>query len=81
VTDITSATGTPLAWTEYTPFGAPRASAATSQAPVNPFRITGEYRDATTARYHLRARQYDPTTGLVDQPRGRGRGAATVSTR
>ncbi len=63
VTDITSATGSPLAWTEYTPFGAPRASAATSQAPTNPFRFTGEYRDATTGLYHLRARQYDPGTG------------------
>ncbi|MBI2776491.1 MAG: RHS repeat-associated core domain-containing protein, partial [Chloroflexi bacterium] len=36
---------------------------ATSQAPVNPFRFTGEYRDSTTGLYHLRARAYDPTTG------------------
>ena len=63
VTDITSAVGTPLAWTEYTPFGAPRSSASTAQAPLNPFRFTGEYRDGTTGLYHLRARQYDPGTG------------------
>jgi RHS repeat-associated protein len=64
VTDITSSSGTALAWTEYTPFGAPRASASTSQAPaVNPFRFTGEYRDSVTGLYHLRARQYDPGTG------------------
>ena len=63
VTDVTSATGASLAWTEYTPFGAPRATAATSQAPVDLFRFTGEYRDGTTGLYHLRARQYDPSTG------------------
>ncbi|MBI2777378.1 MAG: RHS repeat-associated core domain-containing protein, partial [Chloroflexi bacterium] len=63
VTDITSATGASLAWTEYTPFGTIRPSGATSQAPVNPFRFTGEYRDSTTGLYHLRARAYDPTTG------------------
>ncbi len=63
MTDITSATGVSLAWTEYTPFGTPRAAAATSQAPLNPFRFSGEYQDPTTALYHLRARQYDPTTG------------------
>jgi len=34
VTDITSATGTPLAWTEDSPFGTIRASGATSQAPT-----------------------------------------------
>jgi RHS repeat-associated protein len=63
VTDITSSTGSPLAWTEYTPFGTIRAAGATSQAPVNLLRFTGEYRDGSTALYHLRARQYDPTTG------------------
>ena len=63
VTDVTSGTGASLWWTEYTPYGAPRANAATSQAPVNLFRFTGEYVDTSTALYHLRARQYDPTTG------------------
>jgi len=63
VTDVTSATGTSLAWTEYSPFGTIRASGATSQAPTNPFGFSGEYRDAVTGLYHLRARQYDPTIG------------------
>ena len=65
MTDITSATGASLAWTEYTPFGTIRASGATSQAPTNLFRFIGEYRDGTTGLYHLRARQYDPTAGAA----------------
>ena len=63
VTDITSSAGVSLAWTEYQPFGLVRAAASTSQAPLNPFRFTGEYRDPTTGLDHLRARQYDPGTG------------------
>lgn len=63
VSDVTNSSGTSLIWTEYTPFGAPRASASTSQAPANLFRFTGEYLDTPTGLYHLRARQYDPVTG------------------
>ena len=63
VSDVTSPGGTSLIWTEYTPFGAARASASTSQAPLNYFRFTGEYADQATALYHLRARAYDPVTG------------------
>ncbi|MCL4369113.1 MAG: RHS repeat-associated core domain-containing protein [Actinobacteria bacterium] len=63
VTDVTSSSGTSLWWMEYTPLGAPRASASTSQSPTNLFRFTGEYADTPTALYHLRARQYDPSTG------------------
>lgn len=82
-TDITSTTGSPLAWTGYAPFGPIRASGATSQVPANPFRFTGAYLDSSTALYHLRGRQYDPVTGPVDQVRvrRRGPGAASASTR
>ena len=63
VTDITSASGSSLWWTEYTPFGAPRASASTSQAPVNLVRFSGAYLDLASGLDHLRARQYDPSLG------------------
>lgn len=63
VVNITSTAGSSLAWWEYQPFGLPRAFATTSQAPANSFLFTGEYRDAATALYHLRARQYDPGIG------------------
>jgi len=68
VTDLTSTSGTSLWWTEYTPFGTPRASGSTSQAPTNLFRFTGAYLDTVTAFYHLRARQYDPTLGRFLSP-------------
>jgi len=63
VTDVTSPSGTSLWWMEYTPFGTPRASGSTSQAPVNLFRFTGAYLDTPSGLYHLRARQYDPALG------------------
>jgi RHS repeat-associated protein len=63
VSDVTSTSGVSLSWAEYTPYGAPRASASASQAPQNFFRFTGEYQDTSTALYHLRARQYDPASG------------------
>lgn len=63
VADVTSATGTPLAWYEYDPFGELRASGTDRKAPVNRFQFTGEYLDPFTGLYHLRARQYDPGLG------------------
>lgn len=62
VTDITSATGTPLAWTEYQPFGAVRTTGSATGAPAVPFAYAGQYRDPT-GLYDMRARAYDPTTG------------------
>ena len=50
VTDVTSSSGTSLWWMEYTPFGTPRASGSTSQAPVNLFRFTGAYLDTPSGR-------------------------------
>ena len=63
MSDVTSPGGTSLWWMEYTPFGAARASASTSQAPLNYFRFTGAYLDLASGLYHLRARAYDPATG------------------
>ena len=68
VSDITSASGTPLWWAEYQPYGLLRESGSTSQAPVNPFGFTGQYQDTPTGLYYLRARQYDPTTGRFLAP-------------
>jgi RHS repeat-associated protein len=33
------------------------------KAPTNPIQFTGQYLDSATGLYHLRARQYDPSTG------------------
>lgn len=62
VVDVTDAAGASMAWSEYAPFGTARLSATTPSAPANPFAFTGEYLD-TTGLYHLRARQYDPSSG------------------
>ena len=63
VSNMTSSTGATL-WTEtYQPFGELKTEVKSSnQAPVNFMKFAGEYLDPT-ALYHLRARQYDPTTG------------------
>lgn len=44
----------------YEPFGANRTPLA---GPTNPMGFTGQYTDAETGLLHLRARQYDKTTG------------------
>ena len=44
----------------YDVFGAPRTSTGTS---IQPFRFTGQQRDAATGLYYMRARFYDPTVG------------------
>ena len=63
VVNLTSSTGA-TQWTyDYEPFGTPRSvRAGTSPGPLNQTLFAGEYLD-DTALYHLRARQYDPTTG------------------
>lgn len=62
VVDLTDATGAPLAWAEYQPFGTVRSSGAATGAPAVPFGFAGEFTDPT-GLLHLRARQYDPTAG------------------
>jgi RHS repeat-associated protein len=63
VADVTGNTGTSLLWSEYYPYGLARQSATATGAPTNPFNFSGEQRDPTTGLYHLRARQFDATTG------------------
>ncbi|MGH2454912.1 MAG: LamG-like jellyroll fold domain-containing protein [Candidatus Limnocylindria bacterium] len=60
--DVTDSSGDPLAWAEYTPFGAERTGGLAAGAPDLPFGFTGEVTDPT-GLVHLRARQYDPGTG------------------
>lgn len=51
-------------WTyNYDPYGTTRTQTQDSgTAPTNPMKFTGEHHDPT-GLYHLRARQYDPSTG------------------
>jgi RHS repeat-associated protein len=61
--NLTSASGA-TQWTyTYEPFGAARTTTQNDPAaPANPLRYAGEHLDGS-GLYHLRARQYDPTTG------------------
>jgi RHS repeat-associated protein len=63
VVNVTSATGA-TQWTyEYHPYGTARTTTKNSgSAPTNFMQFAGEYFDPT-GLYHLRARQYDPSTG------------------
>lgn len=68
VINLTNSTGV-TQWTDsYEPFGAVRTETKNSnKAPTNFMKFTGEYLDAT-GLYHLRARQYDVTTGRFLSP-------------
>jgi RHS repeat-associated protein len=63
VANLTSSSGS-RQWTyAYEPFGATHTEQRSGgSAPTNLMKFTGEYLDPT-GLYHLRARQYDPTTG------------------
>jgi RHS repeat-associated protein len=64
VTDVTNASGSPQWRYEYEAYGGERSATDVSgSAPPNPLRFEGQYLDAETSLYHLRARQYDPATG------------------
>jgi RHS repeat-associated protein len=64
ISDVTSAAGAALWAYGYEPYGAARtASKLDANAPGNPLRYTGQYLDAASGQYHLRARQYDPASG------------------
>jgi RHS repeat-associated protein len=64
VANVTSATGASQ-WTYgYEPFGTLSTETEhNTEAPTNVMRFTGEMFDTDTALYHLRARQYDSSTG------------------
>lgn len=63
VTDRTSASGVSVGWAEDAPYGAVRSAGALAGVPADPFGFSGQYLDATSGLVHLRARQYDPTSG------------------
>jgi RHS repeat-associated protein len=63
VLSLSSASGAVQRTDTDQPFGAPlTASQIDPSAPPNPLGFSGQYFDSTTL-YHLRARQYDPSTG------------------
>ncbi|MBO9522372.1 MAG: RHS repeat-associated core domain-containing protein [Nocardioidaceae bacterium] len=47
----------------YEPFGSNRPSPTNQDSVANPIQFASEYLDSNSNRYHLRARDYDPTTG------------------
>lgn len=47
----------------YEPFGSDRPSPTNQDNVTNPIGFTGEHQDPATGLYHLRARDYDTTTG------------------
>lgn len=64
IIDVTDASGNAQWRYEYDGYGSERtATNVSGTAPTNPLRFNGQYLDAETAHYHLRARQYDPITG------------------
>lgn len=81
--NLTSSAGT-AQWTyEYEPFGTLRTETKNDPAaPVNPMRFTGEFMDTSTGLYHLRARQYDGSTGrfLSEDPLSPSRSVPGIST-
>jgi RHS repeat-associated protein len=64
VSDVTDASGAAQWKYEYEAYGGERSATNVSgSAPTNPLRFEGQYLDAETGLYHLRARQYDPAVG------------------
>jgi RHS repeat-associated protein len=57
---VTDSSGTSQATYSFDPYGKLSASTGT---PANPLRFAGEYWDAETGLYYLRARYYDPSAG------------------
>ena len=56
---LTDQTGAVVNTYAYDAYGNPTASTGTV---ANPFRYAGEYQDAESGLYYLRARYYDPAT-------------------
>jgi RHS repeat-associated protein len=65
ITALTSSSGA-TEWTyTYEPFGNPKTTTKVDpNAPINPLGYVGQYQDPASGLYDLRARQYNPTTGL-----------------
>lgn len=64
VTDVSNASGIAQWRYEYDAYGGSRSATDISgSAPENRLRFNGQYLDVESGEYHLRARQYDPSTG------------------
>ena len=64
VSDLISSTGTAQYNDLYEPFGLTRTeNKLVSTAPTNPLHFAGQYQDADTGLYQMRARYYDPAIG------------------
>jgi RHS repeat-associated protein len=59
---LTDSAGAPCATYTFDPYGNIAGTTPTEQV-TNPFQFAGEYRDAESGLYYLRARYYDPGTG------------------
>ena len=59
---LTDYSGTTQATNSFDPYGNLAASTNPGQV-TNPFRFAGQYTDAESGLYYLRARYYDPSTG------------------
>jgi RHS repeat-associated protein len=57
---LTSSTGTVTATYSYSPYGQLTSQTGSTDTPL---RWAGQYQDASTGSYYLRARYYDPRTG------------------
>lgn len=67
ITDVTEASGAAQWRYSYEAFGAQRSAVNVSgTAPDNPLRFAGQYLDAETTQYQLRAREYAPEVGRFD---------------
>jgi len=77
VRDVTRQNGGSQLSYDYEPYGTIRTQTGTLDQPL---RFTGQYQDPT-GLYHLRARQYDPTSGrfLSVDPAGQTDGGGAIS--
>jgi RHS repeat-associated protein len=65
VSDVTDASGAAQWLYDYDPYGAPRTTTnVTGTAPENRLQYNSQYQDPETSLYNLRARLYNPNTGL-----------------
>jgi YD repeat-containing protein len=61
---VTDTTGASQATYTFDPYGNITASTGTI---TNPLRFAGQYRDGESSLYYLRARNYDPATGVLSR--------------